>query len=254
MKRAASMVDNQYVREDLDRADRMCSGQQVPPVTYVLFETGMAPRREEIRIDIPVFIYNLAAHDTGVDYVGAAFPKLVEEPGGLSGLNARTQAGTYPTQLLVDMDAVIGKEFRDDLPGVITRTLISAGTKAALAYAANRATQNHDNGGWVNLLTRVATTVYQYVSTNADLRTWRTLPKMIVIARFPTPSDGNVAITTPQGMVLANAAVNPNSTNIIWVRGPSDFSPFVYRSFALGPKPQTPPAATVNGNAVIGQK
>jgi hypothetical protein len=94
------------------------------------------------------------------------------------------------------MDAVVGKEFKDELPAVITRTLIAAGTKAGLAYAANRATQSRDNG-WINILTRVATTVYQYATNHADLRTWRTLPKMIVVCRFPTPEDGAVTLTSP---------------------------------------------------------
>ena len=35
-------------------AERISNGEPVAPVTYVLFESGMAPKREEIRIDIPV--------------------------------------------------------------------------------------------------------------------------------------------------------------------------------------------------------
>ena len=236
LKRTLAMVDNQYVRADLETLDKADGGIRVPPATYVIFESGVAPRRDEIRIDIPIFIYNIAARDTSVDYIGAAFPVLVPESGGLSGLNIRTSTGTYPTQLLVDMDAVVGKEFKDELPTVITRTLIAAGSKATVAYLANRATRGNGSTGdtIVNLLTRAAATAYQYATNRADLRTWRTLPKMIVVSRFDTPADGNLTIMSPRGTTVAITTVKPNSANIVWVRGPSDFGPLVCRSFALG--------------------
>ena len=68
---------------------RMWNGLSKParsdgePMTYVIFESGIAPRREEVRIDIPVCFFNLAATDTGVDYIGVAFPRLVPQPGGV---------------------------------------------------------------------------------------------------------------------------------------------------------------------------
>jgi hypothetical protein len=76
-KRVAGMLpDNPYVAQDLALAETVAAGSPVPPITYVFFETGQAPVRDSIRIDIPVFIVNVAYKDTGVDYVGAAFPKL----------------------------------------------------------------------------------------------------------------------------------------------------------------------------------
>ena len=80
------------------------------------------------------------------------------------------------------MDGVIAREFKDELPTVITRTIIAAGVKAGVAFAAHRATRDDP---LLNLLTRVATTAYQYTVNNADLRTWRTLPKTISVARLP---------------------------------------------------------------------
>lgn len=232
LRNTLSMIDNAYVRQDVDLAEHICNGERVAPVTYVIFESGIAPRRDEIRIDVPIFIFNLMAHDTGVDYVGVAFPKLVPEPGGMPFLNIRTAAGTTSTQLLVDMDAVIGREFKDELPTVITKALISAGVKAAAAYAANRATKDNV---YANIITRVATTVYQASVNVADVRTWRSLPKMIVIARVPTPADGQVALLSPMGYPVANVQVQPNMNNVIWARGPGDSSGIACRAFVLKP-------------------
>lgn len=232
LRNTLSMVDNEFVRQDVELAERITNGQPVPPMTYVLFESGIAPRREEIRIDVPIFIFNMMAHDTGVDYVGVAFPRLVDEPGGMPFLNVRTAAGTVSTQLLVNMDWVIGREFKDDLPMVITRTLIAAGVKAAAAYAANRATQSDST---INIITRIVTTIYQASVNVADVRTWRSLPKMIVVARVPTPDDGQVSLMSPMGYPVASVHVQPKMNNVIWARGPGDSAPLACRAFVLKP-------------------
>ena len=226
------MIDNEFVRQDVELAEKISNGEAVPPMTYVIFETGIAPKRDEVRIDVPIFIFNMMAHDTGVDYVGVAFPRLVDEPGGMPFLNVRTASGTVSTQLLVNMDSVIGREFKDELPSVITKTLISAGVKAAAAYAANRATRGDSI---VNILTRVATTVYQASVNVADVRTWRSLPKMIVIARVPTPDDGQVNLMSPMGYPVAAVRVQPKMNNVIWARGPGDTAPLACRTFVLKP-------------------
>ena len=61
--------DNEYVKQDLATVDDLMNGKPLPPTTYVIFETGCAPVRDQIRIDIPIIV-------TKVSYVGAAFPTL----------------------------------------------------------------------------------------------------------------------------------------------------------------------------------
>ena len=59
---------NQFVLADLQLAESG-NAATATPCTYVIFETGKAASRDQVRIDIPIIIAN-------VSYVGAAFPKL----------------------------------------------------------------------------------------------------------------------------------------------------------------------------------
>ena len=246
LRNAAAMSSNPYITQDLDLAAEMATGKATRPVTYIFFESGVAPRRDQLRIDIPIFIYNVAATDTGVDYVGMAFPMLVPEAGGLGTLRVVAGTQTCDTHMLVDMDAVIGREFKDELPAVITRTLIASGTKAAIAYAANKATEKN---AYANIGTRIFTTIAQALLAQADLRTWRTLPKTIAVARLDTPADGMLSLVSLAGVPLASVKVNPDSCNIVWVRGPANG--VVCHTFALDPKampaaPSTQPVIAAN--------
>ena len=61
--------DNNYVKQDLAAVDGVMQGKPLAPTTYVILETGCAPVRDQIRIDIPIILAK-------VSYVGAAFPTL----------------------------------------------------------------------------------------------------------------------------------------------------------------------------------
>ena len=78
---AAFDPDNEYVKQDLAMVNDLINGKPLPPTTYVIFETGCAPVRDQIRIDIPIFF-------SKVSYVGAAFPTLIA-PGQLSSQSDR---------------------------------------------------------------------------------------------------------------------------------------------------------------------
>jgi len=210
LERAYGMEsDNPYLSEDLALAERRQEGADFPPVTYVIFFTGDAPRRAEMRIDIPLFIF-----DAGIDYVGVNFPRLVRDESFTRYLRVHGDEGTHDTAVLADMDSIISHEFKQNLPVTVTRTLISAGTKAAVAYGLNEATRGHE---LANLITRIGTTAYQYGMNQADLRSWTTLPKQIQYARLPTPSSGRLTLTTASGP-SATARVEPGRANVVLVK------------------------------------
>jgi hypothetical protein len=198
----------------------------------VIFETGMSPAREEIRIDIPVFLYNIAIHDTRVDYVGIAFPRLQKIDNNIEYITCSTSGGgQYPTQVLADIDKIVAREFKNEFPLIITRTVISAIVKAAAQYAVAKATEHEDQ--WVQFGARFATAAWAAATNEADLRTWRTLPKQVQLASFPTPQDSVVRLSLPNGTQLSNVTVEPGKSALIWIRCPSYAAPAVIRQVNL---------------------
>jgi len=236
LSRAAGMVpDNAFVELDRQMAERIAAGGPTPPTTWVVFATGTAPLRGEVRIDIPLFIFG-----GGVDYVGANFPRLVFNPNYLPALSVEPVGGLYAnavtTQLLADVDAIVAEEFKNALPVIITKTLIAAGTKAAAAYALREAFDNHDDG--LTALVRIAATIYQYAANQADLRTWGSLPKQYQIARLPTPDSGKIILLPRGGVARAATPITvdllPGKFNVVTVRSINTYAPLRISQFSLG--------------------
>jgi len=216
--------DNPYLRQDLQLAENRKGGAKFPPLTYVVFCTGDAPDRGQIRIDIPLFLVN-----NEVDYVGVNFPRLIENETYVNHLNVHGGGETYKTATLADMDSIVAHEFKQNLPVIITKTLIGAGTKAASAYGLNKATEGN---AVANVVTRVATTAYQVGMNQADLRAWTTLPKQIQYARLKTPESGQLTLTTPSGP-STTVSVQPGEVNVVTVKSYAPGKPLDVNKFLL---------------------
>ena len=121
------------------------------------------------------------------------------------------------------MDAIIEHEFDEELPGVITKTVVSAAVKADLQVSSKQA----EDDGLAGFAVNVAGSIYQSVVNDADLRTWTSLPKEILTASFDTPKNGSVRV----GEVAL--ALNPDSTNVILIRKTAAGAKTTVRSFEL---------------------
>ena len=80
--------DNNYVKQDLATVNDLINGKPLTPTTYVIFETGCAPVRDQIRIDIPIIV-------SKVSYVGAAFPTLKPQGNYLPSLTVTANSSSY---------------------------------------------------------------------------------------------------------------------------------------------------------------
>lgn len=227
-ERAKGMVNySEFIEADIAMVNRAIAGQALEPTTYVIFETGMAPSREETRIDIPLFIVSRE-----VPYVGVAFPKLKFNGSYIRRLTVRGGGEIQETKLVCSMDSVVAQEFENELPAIITRTLISAGTKAAAQYGLYEATKD---SGTLGTLVIIAGTIYQAAMNQADLRTWITLPKQFQLARLPTPEDRQLRII-PQGSPgTIDLDLQPGIINVVYVKSnsatdPPDISQFVLKN------------------------
>jgi hypothetical protein len=210
--------ENKYIQQDLEALDQKLAGKELPPTTYVIFETGQAPVREQVRIDIPIIFVS-------VSYIGAAFPKLEVQSDFVPGLNVTAEGVNEQTVLVSSMDGVIGQDFKNELPAIITKTLISTVAKAAAGYGINEMTRQQ--GDALHIFTLIATAIYQAAVNIADTRTWTTLPKEFHYCRFPTPADRKIELTVPGSGQKIPVTVGDGTINVIYVKSISRGSPFL---------------------------
>ena len=194
---------NEYVQRNLTMLNDLMNGKPLPPTTYVIFETGCAPIRDQIRIDIPIIFAN-------VSYVGAAFPTLVPQGDFLPWLTVTADGTNYQTRMVANVDGTVARDFKNEMPVIITKTVASTIAKATAAYFANNAANNQND--WAGLLVQMATAAYQMAVNIADTRTWTTLPKEFQVCCFPTPTDGKIELLTPSGTKIVVALALTNGT------------------------------------------
>lgn len=221
---AAFAPDNDYVKQDLASASDAANGKPLPPATYVIFETGCAPERGQIRIDIPIIV-------SKVSYVGAAFPILKLNGNYTPTLMVTAGGATANTKPVASLDGIVALDFKNDLPVVITKTIASTVTKAVAAYAANQAVQQ-SGGDVAGLFMQLGTAVYEAAVNIADERTWTTLPKEFQVARIATPADRKLELATPNGM-RTSVTVGDGILNVVYVKSVNTGTPLLVSQFKL---------------------
>ncbi len=244
LERVASVVpENSYVQADIATVNDLIDGKPLPPTTYVIFETGCAPIRGQARIDIPIIL-------SKVSYVGAAFPTLLPQGDFQPMLTVAADGKDYRTEPVASMDSMVALDFKNEMPVVITKTVAATVTKAVAAYALNDT--GRQGGDIVGLLAQFATTAYEMAVNIADTRTWTTLPKEFQICRLPTPADGKIELSTPNGMKVAvtlgastgakndltsdNAQATLNSgrpVSVVYVKSITSGTPLIVSQFKL---------------------
>lgn len=209
--------ENKFINQDLKMIEQATAGQPISPTTYVFFETGRAPSREQITIPIPTFIVTKK-----VPYMQVAFPKLKFHDGNASGLTVKTGDTNETTVTLSSMDKVIGQEFKNDMTRVIIRTVASAALKAGISYGISEATKKNSTA---EVATQVTWAVYLMIANQADMRTWNTLPKEIQFCRFPTPADRKIELAENNCSAKTQVTLDDALVNLVWVRSVTNASP-----------------------------
>jgi hypothetical protein len=219
LERAADMAKgNKCVLQDQETLKQLMNGQPATPTTYVVFESGRAPVRDQLRIDIPIIV-------TRVSYVGAAFPKLVPLDSPMSALTVTAGGVTENTSTVCNMDSVIGHEFKNELPTVITKTIMATVVKATAAYAINAGAGNQD--AIAGLFAQIVTAGYQAAVNIADLRTWTTLPKEFQICRIPTPADRKLQVSMPTTGQSTEITLQEGTVNLVYARAITPSAPLI---------------------------
>lgn len=219
-------ADYVAVEPDIQTASTAPATPTPNGLTYVIFETGSAPYREQLRIDIPIFLVT-----NSLSYVGAAFPQL-ETVGGQAPLLqiATSDGAAYPTALVASMDSVVAQDFKNEWPSILTKTLISTATKATIDAVLQKQIQDQ-SGATGALLFKLATAVTQAAINVADTRTWRSLPKEFQYARLPTPADHRLVLSA--GAQSVAVAVEPAAVTVVYVKSTGGFAPLLVGQFVL---------------------
>ncbi len=222
-----AMPDNHLVASDLATVSRrigasLPDGMKNAPawdysleknVVYVIFENGItaALKEQKIQIILPPPI------PTG--YSGIAFPVIETFPEPYSSLHIEADGRRFEATTISDMDSVLGSEFNEIFPYIITRLVISTVVKEASAFAAQMAAAQA--GGELGKWSAVAgMSIYKYAFNTADTRCWQTLPKKYMIAHLPRPQDSRLSICAGSRSETIKLSSDKN-TAIIHVRAPS---------------------------------
>jgi uncharacterized protein len=216
--------ENPYVKEDLATVDHLIDGRPLTPTTYVIFETGCAPIRDQVRIDIPIIVAR-------VSYIGAAFPTLKPQGNYVRNLTVMADGRNLTTSLVSDMDSVIGLDFKNEMPVIITKTIAAAVVKGVAAYAANQAVDQQNS--IAGLFMQIGTAVYQAAVNIADERTWTTLPKEFQVCHFPTPADRKIELITLGGRQTMPVTIDAGTINLLYVKSINAISPLLVTQMKL---------------------
>lgn len=215
--------ENSSIRADLEALSDPMKFNPNEPLTYVIFETGQAATRDQIRIDVPIIIAD-------VSYVGAAFPKLEFHDNYLPGLSVNADGVQGNTEAVASMDSIIALDFKNEWPVILTKTLIATVAKGAASYGVNTAArQQSDIGG---LIARIGTAVYQAAVNIADTRAWSTLPKEFQVARIATPESRALTLSGAYGQ-QTDVTLLDGTVNVVYVRSVNTASPLLVSQFTL---------------------
>ena len=208
LKESYGMVgDNGYIAEDLAVTENILDGKgRLNDTIWLIFENGLGPVKQELRMDIQLFV---ATDD--VKYVGIALPELFFRNKAYQYLVAEVDGNDYETRLVADMDRVIQTEFSKDYAGIMTRAIISATAKAIAQYALD----NQDSSE--SSIASIFMAAYSYATTAADVRIWTSLPKEFQVARFRKPENG-ILIIKRSGLVSIEINIPDCNNAIVYVR------------------------------------
>ena len=204
--------------------------------TYVFLETGSAPHRIEKKYRLPLLLFYNSIPPGGVLYVPFALPQLNYRDDYDESFTVIGGEKPTPLEVLTDMDSVVSAEFKAKLPGEIAKALIQTVLAIASQVAIEEATkdQQQDNLG-VFLLATVAKAAAAEAFTQADDRSWYSLPKQILVQKVPTPKNGKLSVRANSSSDVS-FEVNPNNqTNFVYLKSIRRGNPIkVISSFGFG--------------------
>ena len=184
LKRANGMTpDNKYIKQDLELAQKRISPTNI---TWKFTETGFAPRLREHNASIYLF---------NIGLIQFTFSEAYQMPNYTIPQNS---------EMLANVDAMFMTEYNEYKTNEILRAYMSAISKTTaqtLIY--------NSKSDYATLL-GVMSSIYTAASSNADVRTWATLPKYIYVERYKNKDKTNNLIYNREinGKIVNTKTIN----------------------------------------------
>jgi hypothetical protein len=213
---AAMDGDNTFLMDDAMLAEDLAKGNALPRTTYVIFESGEAPHKEEVLIPVPLF---LLTQGKAIVYTQVPISKLVFNDQANRSLTVDAGNGSIKQTLeICNMDSVIARDFKNRLPSMWVDALVCAATKAIIIYEADKEIDKNSTNAFASLLMKSALAIGNAATTRADTRSWRSLPKTFSYVRFATPDSGSVTVSTPDGKSKQVALPANAKVSVVYVK------------------------------------
>jgi len=160
---------NTELQAALTRAEKRVRPKNNGTIVF-LYEEGFAPKKDEIKVPIPTF--------TGA-IVTLAFPTYhASSQAPYGGLSVSYNGQEKSLPLLTNVGALAARSLKEKVPGMIVRQTLRAVAKHQIQKQA---------GDHFGPLGQLAGNVYNFISENADLRSWLLLPAYTAAMQMELP-------------------------------------------------------------------
>ena len=201
-KAAATGPNCPLFAADAARADKGATPARGKAKLVVVYDQGFVPRRESLKIPIPVY--------TGFSI---DIPKYPDEPFADNRVEVAAAAGATPAAPAVNVRSLAARDLKEKLPGVIvrnvTRAAVQAGAQAAVNAAGNEYAQ----------LAMFAGNMIVSALRSADVRSWATLPaaQQAWCAHSLEPGTHEVRVMVNGRTVTARVPLAAGETRVLWL-------------------------------------
>ena len=195
LKRASGMMpNNSFIASDLKYAEK----ETVPNNTvWVFIEDGFAPKLVEKRVSLPIVSGDVKSMVT----VATSEPKF---------FNSTIKIDA--AQDLANVDAMFMTEYNEYRINDTARALTSAVARMALQSSV------YNSKNSVAPILGLLSTAYSEITTNADIRTWVTLPKNISVMRVQKNKSGLIDLTSNGNLISQVSVPNDGNNYLVYVR------------------------------------
>ncbi len=153
---------------------------------YVIMANGRSGAFRQVSVQSPVM---------------AAWPMCEFYPVPFGSFRITADGRQYDSALLADMDGILAQEYRERLPGMITRIVLNTLLKDGAYYTGITALSVADMDSDVRALALTFTALigswFRTAMNTADTRSWEILPKEFLLTQFPMPRQREIVLHLP---------------------------------------------------------